>query len=212
MMHEERLESDEGLAMLRDARGQSPVELLQGGAMGRPTAPVDQIVDGLRLEQVDAAVRPGSTRELPGLRLPAPRTEQRVEHERRCDRPPVSRELDDVLSGVGVRRDEAGDESLVEGLSGVRIPERDESRDPRGRIPVVLRKKCSDDLERARPAHADDGDRAGARAGRAGDDGVDLDRHVRITLPGASAGGSPTGAASRSCPIPSTRRRPTRST
>jgi len=85
----------------------------------------------------------------------------------------VRRDLDDVLSGVGLRAGEGGEERPVEQLAGGGIPKPDETGGA-GSAPVdpaLRRQELVDKLEGARPGDPEDGEGAETDAVASTDEG-----------------------------------------
>ena len=99
--------------------GQAALELLQGAPPLRGRARIDEIGGRLGLQQIHLAVQDRAARELAGRRWPRARGGQCRQGSRRDDQAAMRRDLDEVLAGVGMRRGEAGGETIVYRLARI---------------------------------------------------------------------------------------------
>jgi hypothetical protein len=90
-----------------------PAETVHGQAEPGPSLRLDNIKDRLGLREVHPAVQERPQRELAGIGQPGPAEQDHLEDALQGHRPAVAVDLDDVLSGVGVRSLHVGRQHLI---------------------------------------------------------------------------------------------------
>jgi hypothetical protein len=110
-----------------DAPRQRPFELVERRTRLERRRRVNQIANGLRLDQVEPPIQIRTKGELSGLGEPRPRTHRRVNNRAQHDRTPVRADFDHILSGVRVWRDERGREDFINTADACerRVPRRE---------------------------------------------------------------------------------------
>ena len=165
------------------------------GAIG-PRA--DHQRHGLGLSKVEAAIEERAARELSGRRQARAAGDEPLHDHPQQRRRSVTRELDDVLAGIGARRPHDRAQRRVDALAALGIDDGDapqrvrRQRRERGRGA----EQGSDDRDRVGATHANDPDRALADRRRDGDDRVVGARALRPgwrPWPRASRGSAPVG-------------------
>ena len=167
--------------------GQFALHLGHGGLQALAGPGADDVDDGFRLRQVDAAVQEGQLRELAPLRRLGAVFQTELQDAAKGHHAAVALDLDQVFAGIGMWRLHEHAQDLVDGLAGFRV----------GNVAVVhvsileleglsrglfliMRVFCAaigyeyprGDLLRLRAAHADDADAALAVGGGDGGDGA----------------------------------------
>ncbi len=95
---------------------QSAFELLGGDLRLVERLRVDQIADGFRLGEIDAAVEKGAHGELSGLGEARPGGDAQLYYVAEHDRRAVGGDFDDVVGSVGMWLGEVGDHDFVDTL------------------------------------------------------------------------------------------------
>ena len=132
----------------------------------------DQVVNRLRLQEIEASGQIRPEGELAGQSRPGALTDRQPDDFLENDRAPVKMQFDDVLSGIGTGRLEKEKKALVKrpAVSGIR----DRAQDGASRFAFPLRlvrtKKRPGDFEGGRAAQPDDADSARTRRSRNRDD------------------------------------------
>ncbi len=160
---------------LADAPGQAAAELAgRDAGLGQGDG-ADEVVDGLRLDHIQAAVEVGPQGELAGPGQAGPGARPQEQDGLENGRAAVNADLDDVLARVRPGGFEIGQEGFVEGRAAVGIANGAEDWPPdRERLarPLLGRDDPPGHPERLAPADADDAQAAEARRRGHGDDGV----------------------------------------
>ena len=168
-------EGDELVAQPEDPPGQAAPELTRRDpGLGQRDRP-DQVVDGLGLEDVQAAVQIGPEGEFPWPGQPRPCPCPDPEDGLEDGRAAVGAQLDDVLPRIGPGRLEIGQEGFVERPPTLGIADRPENRPPhrkRSLDPALRLEDPPGHGERPLAADPDDPQPADPRRRRDRDDGI----------------------------------------
>ena len=105
------------LAQRAEVAGQGAVELVDGGAVARLGAGVDEVDDRLGLGEVEAPVQERPSRELAGLGHPHTLRQNRFQDTLYDHHAAVATDLRHVLAGVGVRLPHDAEQRLVDALA-----------------------------------------------------------------------------------------------
>ena len=138
-------------------------------------AGADDVHDGLRLREVEAAGEERALREFATLGQAGAVREDEAEHAAEHRRAAVALELDDVFARVGMRRAHDEGDGFVDGLGGVANDAAIDGAAARGLFKRRARggsENAVGDRKRIRAADADDADARRARGCRNGGDGV----------------------------------------
>src|SRR5690554_5030577 len=90
------------------AARQVAAHLASGDARLKGGLSVDEVADGLRLRQIDAAIEEGAEREFAGFGKARAEASHDRQHAAEHDGAAVTTDLDDIFAGVRVRRGKEG--------------------------------------------------------------------------------------------------------
>ena len=150
MVNEQCLKPDQGGTGRGHPGRQPALHLMHRHPVKCPAAAIHQIAHGFRLKQIHLPVQVRPPGEFSRFGHARTRLERVFDQEARDEIPAVAGDLHHVLSRVAGRRGVAGDDAPVQELSGSRVVQCRQHRQPRARI-AQKRRKGAPDGERGRP-------------------------------------------------------------